>query len=76
MKPYAGCKFSAATTTLNAVAQDTTCDAGYCVVAAVNAAAAGDYQTYASAKYDSASLYSSSGVTQYTALRLLCCPCN
>jgi len=72
----AQCNFKAAASALDTTAQDTTCDAGYCVMAAVNTVAAGNYETYASAKYDANSLYASSGVAQYTALSILCCPCQ
>jgi hypothetical protein len=71
-KSHTNCNFTAVTT-LNAGAQDTTCAAGFCAVAAVNDT---DGTTRASAKYDGASLYFNAGVEQFTALKVLCCPCQ
>ncbi|OQA90535.1 MAG: hypothetical protein BWY28_00137 [bacterium ADurb.Bin236] len=71
-KSHTNCAFTAATT-LNVAAQDTSCAAGFCAIAAVDGAA---YTTSASAKHDSASLYFNGGVAQIATLRVLCCPCQ
>nr|HPI77896.1 hypothetical protein [bacterium] len=72
-KSHTNCAFSATTTTLSGTAQDTTCAAGFCAIAAVNGST---NETEASARHDNASLYFGSGVPQFATLKVLCCPCQ
>ncbi|HOC92326.1 MAG TPA: hypothetical protein PKH33_08165, partial [bacterium] len=72
-KSHTNCAFSATTTTLSGTAQDTTCAAGFCAIAAVNGST---NETEAAARHDNASLYFGSGVPQFATLKVLCCPCQ
>jgi hypothetical protein len=71
-KSHTNCYFSS-TTTLSGVAQDTTCAAGFCCAAVINATT---NVTVATGKHDSASLYFNSALEDFTSLKIMCCPCQ
>ncbi|HOY65117.1 MAG TPA: hypothetical protein PK745_18275, partial [bacterium] len=71
-KSQTNCYFSSVTT-LTGTAQDTTCAAGFCCAAVINA----DTDiAMGIGKHDGASLYFNSAFEDFTSLKIMCCPCQ